>query len=722
ILLRDMPWVSFSDPFKLILSEINKITDLASLHEYVEQYRDTDPVRDIVIDKILATEEYTLAQRQAELELSARWLGQFLPPPAAEDGLRYIEVNGQKILLSALEIHPELEKTVFVGGRSASIEGAEATRAVLYLGQDFYEAIDENNPNRSANLKSLMDNLVDRETGRLKMPERAPETETKTEPPPAQKRLQDALGEEAAQRYTEALERHSAASSAEQTDMPVRPALDNNSARAATQAYIDTLTVPSTENAESKANFESLNTRISELESRYLNMTNGDLLAEIEKTRADFAKNPSSQELTNRAVALEREAYWRQTIDARWTDANKRNEVIPLTRRFRPGVVDLNDMETALKTMTVDDYIMQKADGGNPRDILNGFRLNNRQTLGILVQNAKLVLDAPCGEGKTIILQMAAVLKNWAGQKAVIATSHTGLAQDGLKDVNEMLKFFQLMQPNFKAGYIDFHSPDKVDVVRDSSLIYLTFETFGFQKIQDRAATLSGGKRVFTDLNNLHLFVDEGDLPTTKQSLTPMQLTVTPGKHSDLKKTFCLEIDKIAADMQKNPELYGLQKIDGKLIIAHSATWSAFVNNDLPKLLENAKLTTKVLQPYNRKAGGNGQHLISTEEFRFLAECQLAQSLMVNADIHKLGLDYTIGDHGKSIHILNTYTDEANIGSKYMAEFSYEFFGGLDGAVAAREMHRLVLDPTTKQEKPSLTDNKNLFLHSAEAAESMLVR
>jgi hypothetical protein len=562
------------------------------------------------------------------------------------------------------------------------------------------------------------------------MPERVPEAEVKAEPPSAQKRLQDASGDEVARRYTEALEKHNVASNTEQTSTNTtsQRALDSEAARAraATQAYIEALTEASIESVADKARFESWNAEISRLEKGYLDLTNGKLLAEIEKTRTEFAKNPTNQGLINRAVALEREAYWRENIDSHWTDPSKSNEVIPLARRFRPGVADLSDLETALKTLTVDDYIMQKANGGNPRDILNGFRLNNQQTLGILVQNAGLVLDAPCGEGKTIILQMSALLKNWAGQKAVIATSHTGLAQDGLKDVNEMLKFFQLMQPDFKAGYIDFHSPDKADVVRNSHLIYMTFETYGFQKIQDRAAPLSGGKRVFIAPDNLHPLLDEGDLPTTKQARTPMQLTVVPPKHSDLQKTFCLEIDKIAADMQKNLELYGLRKIDGKLIVedtaAAKAKWSAFVNEELPKLLEKHGLTAKVLQPYNRKADSSGQHRVSMEEFRLLAECQLAQSLMVNADIHRLGFNYKISENGKSIDILNTYVDEANIGSRYMAEFPYEFFGGLNAAIEAREMHRLIDDPNTKQKRPNLTDNKNLFLHSTEKSESMLVR
>ncbi|GBR76209.1 hypothetical protein NO2_0801 [Candidatus Termititenax persephonae] len=525
-----------------------------------------------------------------------------------------------------------------------------------------------------------------------------------------------------------------------------------------------------------------------------VNMTNGELLATIEKTRESFAKNPpdpnSSDPAVQRrlaaALALANEVSWRESICPEkiggkpnpdyWQAKANVDQTIALNQRFintdyteglqvKDGtIID----RVGVTYNTLDAYIMAKAGDNNPKDILIGKRLNHKQTLGVLIQTAQQILDAPCGEGKTIIIEIASILQMWQGRQVIIATSHENLAKEqGADEVNKHVNVFRVMlgDPSFKAEYFDFSNQATKSVFATGRMIYTSFRSYGFQMLSDRTAVAQGREPVFKDMDKIFCFFDEIDTFTIKQAMTPYIISEGNGKHSDLQKMFCLEIDALAQHILrgKNGEgdnlgKWGL-KIDefGKIKVADEVTWlkalygegEDFVERTaagdtekvslmhillheglpLPESTEKMPLIN-ILNEYNRANNRNRNALglpqLPIEEFMRLIETQLFHSLQAR-HVFKINDQYRLGFNNQSfpatfgIILMSTNTNEGNAGSTFNREYLYEFFGGLHGALEAKAWADGEKDITTGKQL-SGRDMNNLFTGSQSNAAQMLVR
>ncbi|MDR1452934.1 MAG: LysM peptidoglycan-binding domain-containing protein [Candidatus Margulisbacteria bacterium] len=457
----------------------------------------------------------------------------------------------------------------------------------------------------------------------------------------------------------------------------------------------------------------------------FAKMNNGELLDAVERIRTEIGRrppdfnDPADQVRIAEFIALSREAYWRSDLNAEWS--KNRNGTVDLRSRFKVDISDMDEFFAKNPSRTLDDYIMYKAGPGkNPAGILVGseigFRVNNMQTLGMLVINNGKILDAPCGEGKTIILQMAGMLKIFSGQKAIIVTSSEILASDGRADVLKHGGYFKVMLGyDVKVQHFNFdnrNAANAADAFAKSDFVYMSNRSLGFQLLSDRSAELMGLKTVFGDMSKLFFSVDEIDVLTAKQAMTPYKISQISGKPSALQALFCTTIDKIVQGLKLNE--CGLKlNLAGRLEVEDATKWADFVTNRLPELIKANELDTKVLGKYNAKKGITA---LSMEEFRFLVETQLVHSLRVRNDM-RYGTDYKVDVDQQTrqtgIVLLSKYTDEANFGSRYNREWGFEFFGGLQGALEAREL--------APDGHPNLIDKAGLFVVSRSDSDSMLV-
>jgi exonuclease VII small subunit len=495
--------------------------------------------------------------------------------------------------------------------------------------------------------------------------------------------------------------------------------------------------------------FAATNEKIQRYEMDLLKLNNVALLNRMNAVRENFWENPpdpDSQQDQNRiaeAIAVLREMWLRADLDPNWASEESAPDY---NSRFQKNYLPTEDVIAKFENgeMTLDEYIMNIVKTGvSYTDVVKGFRFNSQQTLAMLAGNDYKILQALCGEGKTIIIKMTQVIQAWSRRLALNATSDSDLAREAVDLITKnMDKFFKYVTPGLNYGYFDFSDPSTHQILENAwnsskyryTLIDATFNSMAFQIIAD-LKNLVEGKTTMFELERLFVSLDEIDVLMAKRALTPyiLQLnnaspglgdlfksilnrfTNTNNQHSKIQEIFCTRIEKWVSDIiNEARENHGqltswgirIASENGKeMVDVDINTWRKFMAKNLPELIEQSGLYKDVLAVYNRQCLKKGRPQMTVLDFNLHVLTQISDTFaMLPKELHN---DHIV--NGNKLILLSGA--EQSEGSRLVGEyFGVDFYGGPHGALEARYLREGLL-----------SNAKEAFLVSSSEQESIRV-
>ncbi len=276
--------------------------------------------------------------------------------------------------------------------------------------------------------------------------------------------------------------------------------------------------------------------------------TRDDVRAMVRNKNRDL----SAAEVEKQVDVLLKE--WKDLLSA------ERSKVVSSDEEIRYAFREDLDRDKVAAADKQKKYTLELVDlwGQCTRDdwILTGKRIYKEQVIGALIEADGAILAMGCGEGKTItnILAEMFISDLRPDVTVMLITSHAHLAKEQSEESQKLAK-----KLGKSVEYFDNKETDTAkkafpgDKGKRVHIVYSTFDSYMYQRIQDRISAVLGRKGVMPPPSQLFVLADEIDHLLVQRALTPYLLSYgerTKGK--EVAAMFTLSIYDIAQRFAEN--------------------------------------------------------------------------------------------------------------------------------------------------------------------------